>query len=332
MNELRTCTRNSPLGCKCVKDRVYGRFKIDSPVIFELINSKPLQRLKNICQFGVPNDFYHLKNYSRYEHSLGVYLLLRKLKASQEEQIAGLLHDISHTAFSHVIDWVLGDGKTEEYQNEKHEEFFHQSELIKILKKYQFNPEKIASHENFKLLEQGIPDLCADRLDYALKEFPLKTARYCFRKLTVKNGKIVFKNQKSAKAFALNFLKRQFVHWGGLEAVTRYRLFANAIRIALDEKIINLDDFWQNDDFILTKIKRAKNKQIEKLFSILCKKSLKKLAKSRKMAYKKFRYVDPEFLENDKIYRLSKVDQDFQKKLQKARKINVKGIFLPKIN
>lgn len=314
-----------------LKDKIYGRDEIHSPVILELTNSKPLQRLKNICQYGVPDEFYHLKNYSRYDHSIGVFLLLRKLDASKEEQIAGLLHDISHTAFSHIIDWVLGDGKKEEYQDEKHEEFFHQSFVIKILKKYQFNPKRIAQHKNFKILEQEIPDLCADRLDYALKEFPLKTARYCFTKLTVKSGKIVFKNRKSAKTFALNFLKRQSVHWGGLEAVTRYRLFANAIRIALDEKIINLNDFWQDDSFILAKIKRAKNKKIERLFSILRKKSLKKLAKSRIVAYKKFRYVDPEFLQDGKIFRLSKVDNSFKKYLEKTRELNSKGIILPKI-
>lgn len=314
------------------KDKVYGKFEINSPVILELINSSPLQRLKNICQFGVPDEFYYLKNYSRFEHSVGVFLLLKKLGASEEEQIAGLLHDVSHTAFSHIIDWVLGDGKKEEHQDEKHEEFLLNSKITKILKKYQFNPIRIAQHQNFKLLEQEIPSLCADRLDYALKEFPLKIAQSCFKKLTVKNGKIVFQNQKSAEVFALNFLKRQSTHWGGIEAVTRYRLFANAIRIALDEKIINLNDFWQDDDFVLAKIKKAKNKEIEKLFSILRKKKLQKLIKSREVAYKKFRYVDPEFLENGRIFKLGDVNKDFQKKLRKAREINAKGIFLPNIN
>jgi HD superfamily phosphohydrolase len=33
-------------------------------------------------------------------------LLVRRLGASLEEQIAALLHDVSHTAFSHVIDSV----------------------------------------------------------------------------------------------------------------------------------------------------------------------------------------------------------------------------------
>lgn len=36
-------------------------------------------------------------------------LLNRQLDASMEEQIVALLHDVSHTAFSHVIDYVFDD-------------------------------------------------------------------------------------------------------------------------------------------------------------------------------------------------------------------------------
>ncbi len=34
-------------------------------------------------------------------------MLVNRLGGSLEEQIAALLHDVSHTAFSHVIDYVL---------------------------------------------------------------------------------------------------------------------------------------------------------------------------------------------------------------------------------
>ncbi|HUB93002.1 MAG TPA: HD domain-containing protein [Verrucomicrobiae bacterium] len=87
-----------------IDDRVYGSAEVNSNVLLDLINSQPVQRLKGIAQFGIPDEFYHKQNYSRYEHSVGVMILLQRLGASEEEQIAGLLHDVSHTAFSHVID------------------------------------------------------------------------------------------------------------------------------------------------------------------------------------------------------------------------------------
>jgi hypothetical protein len=36
---------------------------------------------------GPPNKYYHLKGTSRYEHILGVFLLLRHLKASEKNKL-----------------------------------------------------------------------------------------------------------------------------------------------------------------------------------------------------------------------------------------------------
>ena len=46
---------------------------------------------------------------TRYEHSVGVMLLARRVGGGLREQVAALLHDVSHTAFSHVIDHVFHD-------------------------------------------------------------------------------------------------------------------------------------------------------------------------------------------------------------------------------
>jgi len=77
-----------------IKDKIFGKVKINEPVLLELLKSPPILRLKSISQFGVPDKYYHIKNFNRYEHSMGVMILLRKLGATPEEQIAGLLHDV----------------------------------------------------------------------------------------------------------------------------------------------------------------------------------------------------------------------------------------------
>jgi HD superfamily phosphohydrolase len=99
------------------EDKVYGSFRIEEPVILDLIKSKPIQRLKDIEQGGYIPLYYNPKSlplnkisHSRFEHSLVVFLLLKKFKASLVEQIAGLIHDASHAAFSHCIDYVLAEG------------------------------------------------------------------------------------------------------------------------------------------------------------------------------------------------------------------------------
>ena len=219
-------------------DKLYGKIDIDSNVILELINSKPLQRLKGISQFGIPDEFYHLKNFSRYEHSLGVMLLLMRLEASEEEQIAGLLHDVSHTAFSHVIDWVVGDGRTEDYQDEQHSRYVSNSEIPNILKKHHYSARRIVNYHHFGLLERDLPDLCADRIDYSLREFPPAIAAICLPALITVDNRIVFKNKKTALTFAEQYLKQQMQHWGGFEAVSRYRIFADLLRQALKDGTI----------------------------------------------------------------------------------------------
>ncbi|MCH8317407.1 MAG: hypothetical protein IIA88_02745 [Bacteroidetes bacterium] len=61
-------------------DRIYGEEEITEPILIELIESPALQRLKNISQLGMPQEYNYKKVFSRYEHSVGVLILLRRLK------------------------------------------------------------------------------------------------------------------------------------------------------------------------------------------------------------------------------------------------------------
>lgn len=314
-----------------IVDSLYGAYEIDSSVVIALLNSKPLKRLKKIAQFGIPDDYYHLKNFSRYDHCVGVMLLLKRLGASEEEQIAGLLHDVSHTAFSHVIDWVVGEGKTEGYQDEQHESFVTSSEIPHILQAYGYDAKRITDYHHFGLLERDLPDVCADRADYSLREFPLEIAKKCITHMTTQENKIVFTNKSSALLFARNFLQQQMNHWGGFEAVSRYRIFANMLRLALKENIIHKEDFWKEDAYIIGKLKLSKHKEINKILKILKQKSLADLPQSMTVVHKKFRAVDPLFIAGKKLLRLSAADQAFATSLEAARKKNEKGIIIPQI-
>jgi HD superfamily phosphohydrolase len=100
-------------------DIVYGKHQISDKVIIELIKSPALKRLKKIQQSGYFHPFFKGANFSRFEHSIGDYLLLKIYGAPIEEQIAGLIHDVSHLTFSHCIDYVFGaeNGKTQGHQD-----------------------------------------------------------------------------------------------------------------------------------------------------------------------------------------------------------------------
>lgn len=74
-----------------LKDYLYGEYIVE-PVIEELINTKEVQRLKNIHQGGASYLVNPNCNVSRYEHSIGVMLRIRLLGGRIEEQIAGSLN------------------------------------------------------------------------------------------------------------------------------------------------------------------------------------------------------------------------------------------------
>lgn len=313
-----------------INDPIYGKTTIKSKAAIEIIKSAPFQRLKKIAQYGIPDKYYFIKNITRYEHSIGTMILLNKLNASEKEQIAGLLHDISHTAFSHVIDWVIGKGGGDEnFQDEQHKNFINSKALSKILRKYKFRPEEIFEYKEFGLLERPLPMPCADRVDYSLREFSKRDAKFCITNLLNVDNKIVFKNKKSALVFALNYLNIQENHWGGFEANARYLIFANLLRYAIDQKIITFNDFWKFDKYIIERLEKSKDEKILKTLKILKNKSLRKYKMSKVLQKRKFRRVDPEFLEKGKLVTLSKVDKSFYKTLQRAKKDNDIGTPIP---
>lgn len=318
-----------------IQDRVYGAYTIKEPILLELLESPTVQRIKGINQYGIPDKYFYVYNFSRYEHCVGVMILLDKLGATIEEQIAGLLHDVSHMAFSHTFDWVIGTNIKEEYADTQHKNYLLKMGIDKILQKYGYDFDRIANPHHFTLLEKETPDLCADRVDYALREctfnFPLDEVQKSVQNFTNHNGQIVCQNRESALWFGEKFLWHQIYRWGSFEGVSRFRWFAKALKYGIDEGTITLEDFTQDDNFVVSKLEKTSNPKIHKILSTLKQKSLSHLALSTEITNKKFRYVDPLFLDGKNVQRLSEVDKDFREKLEQARNENNKGIILPTI-
>ena len=153
-----------------IKDRVYGVVEVKEPVLIELMKSKAMHRLKGINQHSTLVFYDHKYNISRYEHSVGVMILLKKLNAPLKEQIAGLLHDISHTAFAHVMDKAFGDSRTDDYHEKFYERMLLGSDIPAVLEKHGFDVRDFIDEKKFTLLDKDMPDLCADRLDYFFRD------------------------------------------------------------------------------------------------------------------------------------------------------------------
>ena len=241
-------------------DRVYGNFEIKEPVILELINSKTIQRLKDIDQAGYFEPHFPGTAHSRFEHSIGVYLLLKMYKAPIEEQIAGIIHDVSHSAFSHCIDYVLGagSGKEHNHQDNIFDKFVRKSEIPEILKKHNLDLKYILDDENFPLKEKDLPDLCADRIDYSLRTAivfkEIKNGKYFIDNLLAENGKWIFKDSESAERYAKLFLKLNTDYYSGLPSAVMFRTVGDYLRYALSKDYISETDLYTTDKIVLGKI------------------------------------------------------------------------------
>ncbi len=151
-------------------DPIYGRFTINEPVLQDCIHSQAVQRLHGVLQHGITGLIGLTQPITRFEHSVGAMLVVRQLGGTLPEQIAALLHDVSHTAFSHVIDHVLGSPKEQSYHDEMKEAYMITTDLPAILARHVYDWTNFVDEEAFPLLEQPAPRLCADRIDYFLRD------------------------------------------------------------------------------------------------------------------------------------------------------------------
>ncbi|MGY0035487.1 HD domain-containing protein [Pedobacter sp. NJ-S-72] len=231
-------------------DSLYGRFSV-SKLIDELISSKPMQRLKGIHQGGGIFLVNPELTLTRYEHSVGVMLLIKLLGGTEIEQIAGLLHDVSHTAFSHVIDYIF-EHPEEDYHEEIYQRILIESEIPAILERYGYGLKDLLE-KDFNILEQLLPNLCADRIDYAVRDLfyagfiSLEDVQGFISKLIVHDGRIMMTSVSSAQWFTKMYAILNKEYFGKKEHLYANEKLTEILKYLLTEKVIAKKDFEKDD-------------------------------------------------------------------------------------
>lgn len=306
------------------QDRVYGTIEINEPVILDLIESPSLQRMKDIDQHGHFEPYIPGFSFKRFEHSVGVSILLKRFGASLEEQIAGLIHDVSHTVFSHVGDYLYGFEINQGFQDNYFEKFIKSSEIPKIFKKYGIDYKYILNEKKFPLKEKELPDLCADRIDYFLREIKI-TAKANSEEINqflndflIIDNFFVFRDKNLAKKYALLYLEMYNWLWSGLVSAVMFKTMEALLKYTLNEGVITTDDLFTTEEKVWAKIRPAANKDPD-LAHLLARADNKiKYKASTKEDYDfycqiKSRVVDPLILVGDSLKRLSELDLGFSK-------------------
>lgn len=177
-------------------------------------------------------------------------LAVRTLGGSVEAQAAALLHDAAHTALSHVVDSAFGYVVHEQDKLE----WLATTSLRETLSEYFSDPNAVLDEHLHPLLERDAPKLCADRLDYGLRDsvafqlLPRDTAHAIVADLVAFNGEICVRTVDKAKKLAIAYMASDRCAWSEPRHSAMYFYAAQAIKLALDHGIIHKLDLWINGD------------------------------------------------------------------------------------
>ncbi|MCH1626176.1 HD domain-containing protein [Ferdinandcohnia quinoae] len=170
---------------KVFKDPVHSYIHVNDSVIWDLVATSEFQRLRRIRQLGTTYFTFHGAEHSRFNHSLGVYEIVRRIIddvfkdkpfLNEEERLlclcAALLHDLGHGPFSHSFEKVF---------HYDHEEFTQaiivgDTEVNCVLKNVSNDfPKKVAeviakTYKNKLVISLISSQIDADRMDYLLRD------------------------------------------------------------------------------------------------------------------------------------------------------------------
>jgi uncharacterized protein len=317
----------------------YRDVEIEEPVLLELLHSPALERLKHLHQYGVSyyNNSYP-EEYTRYAHSLGVFAILRAKNASLEEQIAGLLHDISHTAFSHVGDWVFGKEHQEnDHQSTVHDLYLKTSGIEEILQRHGYTVSQVSpKRKEFQMLEQPLPTLCADRIDYNIQGAYFQNwitqdqAKQIVQDLTFEGGHWFFTEIELAAQLTRFSLFMTENCWGSASNWLASRWLADAILRGFKIGLLSEIQFQRaTDQEIWDRLEASKDPLIQQRLQRVRSPELyyQPIDASQTPLFLPFRCrgINPWIKREGKLVRLTSIQPELEQLFQKVHALSLQG-------
>jgi len=219
---------------KVFKDPVHRYIHVQDQVIWDLVGTKEFQRLRRIKQLGTTFLTFHGAEHSRFNHSLGVYEIVRRIvdtvfdgrpEWNQEERMlslcAALLHDLGHGPYSHSFEKVF---------DLDHEDFtkaiiLGKTEVNQVLSRISPDfPKKVAevidkTYENKLVVSLISSQIDADRMDYLQRDAYYTGVSYghfdmerILRVMRPREDQVVFK-QSGMHAVEDYIMSRYQMYW-----------------------------------------------------------------------------------------------------------------------
>lgn len=300
--------------------------------LVQFANTPAMLRLKQVgmhcgCEYTSFPIFKHLERYSRYDHSIGVALIIYHFTKDIKQSLAGLFHDIATPSFSHVIDFLNNDHLTQESTEDGTKEIIEQdTQIQKLLKLYQLTTEDVYDYHRYPIADNDTPKLSADRLEYTLNNMinfncaNMETVQAIYNDLLVTTNEfheveLQFQNLELAKQFAFGSLFCSKIYVSDEDRYSMQHL-AELLKNAIDNNILTTLDLYQDEPTVIQKL--LKHPTFQKKWNHF--QQLEMIDKQNyqqnddyRMILAKKRYINP-YIQNKG--RITTIDSNYQKQLQ----------------
>lgn len=214
--------------------------------------------------------------YSRLDHSVGVALIIWNFTKDKTQTIAGLLHDVSTTVFSHVSDFRKGDALTQTSTEEPTTPMIlSDSALCKLLESDGIEPKDVVDYHIYPIADNEIPSLSADRLEYMYPSGLALDGSWTFEEIAkTYNDLIILKNEENKEELGFKTIEmaelycKKFCMIGHILQLNENKLSLQLLSQIMS-KAVELD-VLQEEDFMTL----SESKIIEKIESFISKKTL----------------------------------------------------------
>ncbi len=331
-----------------VIDWFHGPADFRDPLDLAILRSRSFQKQREISQLGHRPGYLaalEVGPHTRFDHAIGVWLLLRRHGASREEQLAGAWHDTDHGTFSHCIDYLHQDTLHQTHHDDRLADAETPSEarqeLATILAahpEYGIEVENVLDLSRHPLQERPLPDLCADRIDYWRRDavsgsrygrtiITLPRAQEIIDGLTVSEidgvPTWVLRTWEDAREMAetFSFLNENF--YTGDRSVAVHRATTEWLRHAIAMAYINEEDLYHVDEAELLEHLQtfcASDAELDWLRRQMDDPFAPQLVldNPRETAIRhKRRVINPHFMRDGQIVRLSDTDLDWRAEVER---------------
>lgn len=254
--------------------RLWDIYHLEIPKFLQdAAQTDAMQRLKDVgmncgCEYTGFPLFANIEPYSRYDHSMGVALIVWHFTGDMAQAMSGLLHDIATPAFAHVIDFLHEDHMTQESTEQETENVISSSmELCEVLRRYDLSVQTVADYHIYPIADNDSLKLSADRLEYTLGNavnygiITREEAVVLYGDLAIGENEcdeteLVFKHAEIARVFADTALECSKIYVADSDRYAMQSL-AELLKCAIESDIISETDLYRQERDVITKLKQS---------------------------------------------------------------------------